>query len=198
VLFSTDLSWLSPLFIFVGVVLFITRQDTTAGRIGRVLIGLGVAGMARLLGDNPDLARYLTLGGALFLLAYGLMALWRMAMAPDAQLAASGGQLAPRGLLGVVSTLAVITLFNPHVYLDTVLLMGSIGARQEGALKWVYVIGAASASLSWFVLLAFAGRRLRRLFEKPRAWRILDGLTGVMMLALAWWVAGSVWAPAGA
>ena len=70
-----------------------------------------------------------------------------------------------RGLLGVVSTLAVITLFNPHVYLDTVLLMGSIGARQEGALKWVYVIGAASASLSWFVLLAFAGRRLGRLFE---------------------------------
>src|SRR5256885_7059455 len=48
-----------------------------------VLIGLGVAGMARLLGDNPDLARYLTLGGALFLLAYGLIALWRMAMAPD-------------------------------------------------------------------------------------------------------------------
>ncbi|KAI5933771.1 putative phospholipid-transporting ATPase IM [Manis javanica] len=65
-----------------------------------VLIGLGVAGMAQLLGDNPDLARYLTLGGALFLLAYGLIALWRMAMAPDAQLAASGGQLAPRGLLG--------------------------------------------------------------------------------------------------
>lgn len=162
-----------------------------------VLIGLGVAGMAQLLGDKPDLARYLTLGGALFLLAYGLMALWRMAMAPAAQLAASS-QLAPRGLLGVLSTLAVITLFNPHVYLDTVLLMGSIGARQEGALKWVYVIGAASASLSWFVLLAFAGRRMKRLFEKPRAWRILDGLTGVMMLALAWWVASSVWAPAGA
>ncbi|PJO36422.1 lysine transporter LysE [Delftia acidovorans] len=161
-----------------------------------VLIGLGVAGMARLLGDSPDLARYLTLGGALFLLAYGLIALWRMAMAPDAQLAASGGQLAPRGLLGVVSTLAVITLFNPHVYLDTVLLMGSIGARQEGVLKWVYVVGAASASLSWFVALAFAGRRMKRLFEKPQAWRVLDGLTGVMMLALAWWVAGSALAPA--
>lgn len=161
-----------------------------------VLIGLGVAGMARLLGDNPDLARYLTLGGALFLLVYGLMALWRMAMAPAAQLASSS-QLAPRGLLGVLSTLAVITLFNPHVYLDTVLLMGSIGARQEGALKWIYVMGAASASLSWFVLLAFAGHRMKRLFEKPRAWRILDGLTGVMMLALAWWVAGSAWAPVG-
>jgi L-lysine exporter family protein LysE/ArgO len=161
-----------------------------------VLIGAGVAGMAQLLGNNPDLARYLTLGGALFLLAYGLMALWRMAMAPDAQLASSS-QLAPRGLLGVLSTLAVITLFNPHVYLDTVLLMGSIGARQEGALKWIYVMGAASASLSWFVLLAFAGRRMKRLFEKPRAWRILDGITGVMMLALAWWVAGSALARAG-
>lgn len=162
-----------------------------------VLIAVGVAGMAQLLGEHPDLARYLTLGGALFLLAYGLMALWRMALAPDAQLA-SAGQLAPRGLLGVLSTLAVITLFNPHVYLDTMLLMGSIGARQEGALKWVYVLGAASASLSWFMVLAFAGRRLKRLFDRPAAWRVLDGLTGVMMLALAWWVAASAWTPAGA
>ena len=153
-----------------------------------VLIGLGVAGMARLLGDNPDLARYLTLGGALFLLAYGLIALWRMAMAPDAQLAASGGQLAPRGLLGVVSTLAVITLFNPHVYLDTVLLVGSIGARQEGDLKWVFVAGAASASALWFAGLSAAGRRLKHWFAQPLAWRILDGLTGAMMLSLAWWV----------
>ncbi len=155
-----------------------------------VLIGVGVAGMARLLDSRPELARYLTLGGALFLLAYGLMALWRMAMAADAQRADSR-QLAPRGLLGVLSTLAVITLFNPHVYLDTVLLMGAVGARHEGALKWVYVLGAASASLSWFVLLAVAGRRMKRLFDKPRAWRVLDGLTGVTMLALAWWVGAS-------
>ena len=161
-----------------------------------LLIGAGVAGMARLLDSRPELARYLALGGALFLLAYGLLALWRMAMAPDAQVAASG-QLASRGLLGVLSTLAVITLFNPHVYLDTVLLMGSIGARQEGMLKWVYVVGAASASLSWFVALAFAGRRLKRLFDRPAAWRVLDGLTGAMMLALAWWVAAGAWTPAG-
>ena len=58
------------------------------------------------------------------------------------------------------------------------------------------MVGAASASLSWFVALAFAGRRMKRLFEKPQAWRVLDGLTGVMMLALAWWVAGSALAPA--
>ena len=84
--------------------------------------------------------------------------------------------------------LAVITLFNPHVYLDTVLLVGSIGARQEGDLKWVFVAGAASASALWFAGLSAAGRRLKHWFAQPLAWRILDGLTGAMMLSLAWWV----------
>ena len=153
-----------------------------------VLIGLGVAGMASLLARHPDWAWWLGMGGVLFLLAYGLFALWRMATAPDAQVVADGAQVASRGLLGVISTLAVITLLNPHVYLDTVLLVGSIGARQEGYLKWLFVLGAASASLLWFGLLSFAAQRMRGLFARPMAWRVLDGLTGVMMLTLAWWV----------
>ena len=111
-----------------------------------------------------------------------------MVTAPDAQVVADGGQVASRGLLGVISTLAVITLLNPHVYLDTVLLVGSIGARQEGHLKWLFVLGAACASLAWFGLLSFAAQRMRSLFARPAAWRVLDGLTGVMMLTLAWWV----------
>ena len=93
----------------------------------------------------------------------------------------------------VLAALAAITLLNPHVYLDTVLLMGSIGARQEGVGRWSYVVGAASASLLWFVLLAAAGQRMKRLFANPRAWRIMDGITGVMMLGLAWWIADSAW-----
>lgn len=88
----------------------------------------------------------------------------------------------------MIGTLAVITLLNPHVYLDTVVLVGSIGARQDGGLKWVFVMGAASASLVWFAALALAGRRMQGLFANPRAWRVLDALTGCMMLALAWWV----------
>lgn len=154
-----------------------------------LLIGLGVAGMARLLAERPDWAYWLGLGGVLFMLAYGLFALWRMVFAQHSM--QDGATEGRRSLWSVVGTLAVITLFNPHVYLDTVLLMGSIGARQEGALKWVYVGGAATASLVWFALLAFMGRRMRRLFEKPMAWRVLDGLTAAMMLALAWWVARS-------
>ena len=98
---------------------------------------------------------------------------------------------APRGMMSVLAALAAITLLNPHVYLDTVLLMGSIGAQQEGSGRWSYVVGAASASCLWFVLLAMAGRRLKHLFANPGAWRVMDGITGVMMLGLAWWVASS-------
>jgi L-lysine exporter family protein LysE/ArgO len=152
-----------------------------------LLIGVGVAGMAQLLGRSPTLAYYLSVGGAAFLLAYGLFAWWRVLAAPDASVGNSP-VAAPRGLLSVIGTLAVITLLTPHVYLDTVVLVGSIGARQDGGLKWVFVVGAASASLVWFAALALAGRRLQGLFANPRAWRALDALTGCMMLALAWWV----------
>ena len=157
-----------------------------------MLIAIGVAGMAQVLGNSPTLAYYLTLGGAIFLLGYGLMALWRMATAPDAALTSNdepgGAQIARRGLMSVLGALVVITLFNPHVYLDTVVLVGSIGARQDGMLKWIFVLGAACASLFWFVTLAQAGKRMQKLFANPMAWRILDGITGVMMLTLAWWV----------
>ena len=159
-----------------------------------LLVALGVAGMAQMLARYPSLAQYLTLGGAAFLLAYGLFAFRRMWLAPDAAMDAQEPPSAPRGMMNVLAALAAITLLNPHVYLDTVLLMGSIGAQQEGSGRWSYVIGAASASCLWFVLLALAGRRLRHCFANPRAWQVMDGITGVMMLGLAWWVASSAWA----
>ena len=160
------------------------------------LVLLGVAGMSQMMASYPELAYYLTMGGALFLLAYGLFALRRALVSVDAGMPAGDRKLAPRSLGAVLAALAAITLLNPHVYLDTVLLMGSIGARQEGVGRWSYVLGAACASLSWFVLLAFAGQRMKRLFDHPKAWRIMDGLTAVMMLSLAWWVGSSAMAMA--
>ena len=161
-----------------------------------LLIGVGVAGMAQLLGRSPTLAHWLSVGGAVFLLCYGLLAWWRVFAAADAQLGTAAQKSGvTRGVAGVVGTLAVITLLNPHVYLDTVVLVGSIGARQDGALKWVFVLGAASASLVWFASLALAGRRMQGLFAHPRAWRALDALTGCMMLALAWWLWSGIGAP---
>lgn len=198
-------SWLAGFTVCLSLIisigaqnLYVLRQAVRGQHVGAcvawcvvsdvVLIGLGVAGMAQLLSSQPDVATWLGWGGVLFLLGYGMFALWRMVQAPDAEAMVDSGQLAPRSLLGVLTTLAVITLLNPHVYLDTVVLVGSIGARQEGYLKWVFVVGAASASLLWFVVLSVAARRMRRVFAKPLSWRVLDGITGVMMLVLAYWV----------
>lgn len=152
-----------------------------------LLIGLGVAGMAQLLASQPQWALWLGWGGVVFLVAYGCFALWRMATVSQAVVADSA-QAAQRGWLGVLGTLAAITLLNPHVYLDTVVLVGSIGARQPGDLKWLFVLGAACASLAWFAALSFTAQRMRRVFAQPLAWRVLDGVTGVMMLTLGWWV----------
>ncbi len=197
-------SWLAGFTICLSLIvsigaqnLFVLRQAVNGQHVracvawcvasDTLLIGVGVAGMAQLLGRSPTLAHWLSVGGAVFLLCYGLLAWWRVLTAPDACLGA-GQAGVTRGVAGVVGTLAVITLLNPHVYLDTVVLVGSISARQDGALKWVFVLGAGSASLVWFATLALAGRRMQGLFANPRAWRALDALTGCMMLTLAWWL----------
>ncbi|MEW6317957.1 MAG: LysE family transporter, partial [Pseudomonadota bacterium] len=80
---------------------------------------------------------------------------------------------------------AAFTLLNPHVYLDTVLLVGSIGAQQASALRGWFVAGAGSASLFWFVSLGFGARWLAPWFARPKAWQVLDGLIGVTMLVLS-------------
>jgi L-lysine exporter family protein LysE/ArgO len=80
---------------------------------------------------------------------------------------------------------AAFTLLNPHVYLDTVLLVGSIGAQQPAALRGWFIAGAAGASLVWFSLLGFGARWLAPWFARPRAWQVLDGLIGVTMFVLS-------------
>ena len=198
-------SWLAGFTICLSLIvsigaqnLFVLRQAVNGQHVracvawcvasDTLLIAIGVAGMAQLLGRSPTLAYWLSVGGAVFLLCYGLLAWWRVFTAADVSPGTAQGSGITRSVAGVVGTLAVITLLNPHVYLDTVVLVGSIGARQDGALKWVFVLGAGTASLVWFASLAFAGRRMQGLFAHPRAWRALDALTGCMMLALSWWL----------
>ena len=88
-------------------------------------------------------------------------------------------------LRNAVVQAAGFTFLNPHVYLDTVLLMGSIGARQPADLRLWFVGGAAAASGAWFTSLGFGARLLRPMFRTPRAWQVLDTLVGLTMLALA-------------
>ena len=149
-----------------------------------LLVALGVAGMAQLLGRSPTLAQWLQWGGALFLLAYGLFAWHRALFAPGGGMDAAGGARVVRGVLGVVSGLAVITLLNPHVYLDTVVLIGSISA-QHAPHGLAFGIAAACASLSFFAALGFGARLLAPVFAKPRAWVVLEIGVGLPMWALA-------------
>lgn len=158
-----------------SVVLFCALADA-------VLIAAGVFGMAQALGGHPEWARALALAGAAFLAAYGWQALRRARQSNHLRAQASGSGM-PLG--GTLAQAAAFTLLNPHVYLDTVLLVGSIGAQQAADMRPWFVGGASFASLFWFGLLGFGARWLAPWFARPKAWQILDGLIGLTMWVLA-------------
>jgi len=158
-----------------SVVLFCALADA-------VLIAAGVLGMAQTLGRSPGLTRALALAGAAFLALYGWQAL-RRARHSHRLTAAKGDQALRLG--AAVAQAAAFTLLNPHVYLDTVLLVGSIGAQQPQALRGWFIAGASSASMFWFALLGFGAQWLAPWFGRPRAWQVLDGLIGVTMVTLS-------------
>jgi L-lysine exporter family protein LysE/ArgO len=158
-----------------SVVLFCAVADA-------VLIAAGVMGMAQALGQSPNLARALALAGAAFLAAYGWQALRRARQVYRLDASVAGSSLS---LAAAVAQAAAFTLLNPHVYLDTVLLVGSIGAQQPPALQAWFIAGAAGASLVWFSLLGFGARWLAPWFARPRAWQVLDGLIGATMFVLS-------------
>jgi L-lysine exporter family protein LysE/ArgO len=147
-----------------------------------LLIAVGVAGLAGILGDSPRLVALLTIAGSGFLVWYGVRAL-RRALLPQSLRAATGNE--PLSLANAMAQAAGFTLLNPHVYLDTVLLMGSIGTRQPPDMRIWFVGGAACASGVWFTTLGFGARLLAPIFAKPRAWQVLDTLVGLTMLFLA-------------
>jgi L-lysine exporter family protein LysE/ArgO len=147
-----------------------------------LLIGAGVVGVARVLGQAPRLTFALTGAGTLFLTWYGIRALARARTASAMNVAEGTRHISVRN---AVAQAAGFTFLNPHVYLDTVLLMGSIGARQPSDLRFWFVGGAAAASGAWFTSLGFGARLLRPVFRTPRAWQVLDTLIGLTMLALA-------------
>lgn len=145
------------------------------------LIAAGVAGLGTLIAQAPVLIWWVTLGGALFLTAYALIA-FRRAVHPGALRAAgmSGG-----GLRQAVLTCLAFTFLNPHVYLDTVVLLGSLSARYAGEARLAYSLGAIAASFAWFFALGYGARLLQPVFARPSAWRVLDVVIGLVMAGLA-------------
>jgi L-lysine exporter family protein LysE/ArgO len=198
--FTTGFALGATLIIAIGAQnAFVLRQGLRREHIAAIvafcvvadilLMSAGVAGLANVLGAAPRLTSALTIGGAMFLAWYGLRAL-RRAIRPQHLQAAAGAE--PMALPAALAQAAGFTLLNPHVYLDTVLLLGSVGARQPADLRLWFVGGAALASGAWFSALGFGARMLAPVFARPRAWRILDLLVGATMLILAALLIGQV------
>ena len=146
-----------------------------------LLIGAGALGLGSLIAGHEVLLGYVSLAGALFLGIYGLMAA-RRALHPGRLLPS---EAAPAPLLATLGTVAAVTLLNPHVYLDTVVLLGSISGRHPMPERLWFVGGAALASISWFSALGWGARLLVPVFRRPAAWRVLDGIIALVMWAIA-------------
>lgn len=145
-----------------------------------LLIGAGVAGLGTLISQSPNLILVVTAGGALFLFTYAAIA-FRRAIKPEVLQAAKIGETK---LWPAVAACLAFTFLNPHVYLDTVVLLGSLSAAYEGQSRLAFGMGAASASFVWFFGLGYGARLLEPVFARPAAWRVLDLLIGLVMAAI--------------
>jgi L-lysine exporter family protein LysE/ArgO len=170
---------------------FVLRQGLRAEHVAAVvavcllsdvaLIAAGTAGAGALVSRVPGLLVVVCLAGAAFLLGYGLMAA-RRAVRPAALVTEETGRRA--GLLVTVTTGLALTWLNPHVYLDTVVLLGSLASTWDDE-RWWFAAGAGLGSAVWFTGLGYGARLLRPVFARPAAWRVLDAAIAVVMVALA-------------
>lgn len=170
---------------------FVLRQGLTRSHVGLVvaicavsdalLIAVGVSGVGSVVAGNPVLLTVLRWAGAAYLTAYGLRSL-RDARRPQTLEAREGGPVTRRQ---VVLTALALTYLNPHVYLDTVLLLGSIGNQHGEVGRWWFAAGAVAGSAAWFTVLGLGARAAAPALRRPGTWRVLDAVVGVVMIALA-------------
>ncbi|MFF5483293.1 LysE/ArgO family amino acid transporter [Streptomyces sp. NPDC012935] len=145
-----------------------------------LLITLGVAGVGAVVVAWPGVLTAVAWVGGAFLLCYGALAA-RRAFKPGGALLTDGEAAGSRRR--AVLTCLAMTWLNPHVYLDTVFLLGTVAA-DRGPMRWTFGLGAVLASLCWFAALGFGARLLSRHLAKPAAWRVLDGLVAATMIVL--------------
>jgi L-lysine exporter family protein LysE/ArgO len=146
-----------------------------------VLITAGVAGIGAIVQHAPTALTIVRWLGVAFLTAYGVRSLRR---ARHAEVLTAASEAEPR-LRGAVLQATALTWLNPHVYLDTVLLLGSIAAHHGPTGKWWFAAGAGLGSVLWFSGLGYGARLLSPVLARPRAWQVLDVMIGLVMLAIA-------------
>ncbi len=191
--FLAGFSIAAPLIVAIGAQnVFVLRQGlrrehvaavvATCALIDALLMAVGVSGLAAVIGANRMALNAVALAGAVFLAVYGAAAARRAFKNQSMKINSAGQRMTLQSAL--LQTLA-LSLLNPHVYLDTVLLVGAVGAQQPPPLRPAFLVGSASASVLWFCGLGFGARWLTPLFAKPRAWRVLDAFVALTMWALA-------------
>ncbi|MEW2106692.1 LysE/ArgO family amino acid transporter [Streptomyces cellulosae] len=164
------------------------RRDAVLAVVGicalsdAVLIALGVGGVGAVVVAWPAALTVVGWIGGLFLLGYGALAARRVVRPAGTGLDVEAGAEAGSRRRAVLTCLA-LTWLNPHVYLDTVFLVGSVAA-DHGPARWTFGVGAALASLCWFAALGFGARLLGRFLARPAAWRVLDALVAATMIVL--------------
>jgi L-lysine exporter family protein LysE/ArgO len=161
--------------------LFITAA--VCSLIDVILITAGVLGLGAIIAGNPVLLMVATAGGSIFLVIYGIRSLgaaWKPKVLEDDVTIGN-----PVTLKATILALLAFSLLNPHVYLDTVLLLGSIGARHPRFQRISFIAGASTASVIWFFGLAYGSAILTPFFRKKLTWRILDLLIGCVMILIS-------------
>ncbi|MGO1285217.1 MAG: LysE/ArgO family amino acid transporter [Brachybacterium sp.] len=147
-----------------------------------VLITAGAGGLGALVRAVPVVVVAARWAGVAFLLGYAALAARRALRGGESLRADGAGR--GSGLGAVIATALALTWLNPHVYLDTVLLLGSIAAT-HGTQAWLFAAGTVTGSTIWFTALGFGARGLGRVLSSARAWRVLDGVVAVTMVAVA-------------
>jgi L-lysine exporter family protein LysE/ArgO len=163
------------------------RRDAVLAVVGicalsdALLIALGVGGVGAVVVAWPGALTLVGWIGGGFLLCYGALVARRVLRPGKSGLRAEGEATGSRRR--AVLTCLAMTWLNPHVYLDTVFLLGSVAA-DRGPLRWTFGLGAVLASLCWFAALGFGARLLSRFLARPTAWRVLDALVAATMITL--------------
>jgi L-lysine exporter family protein LysE/ArgO len=160
---------------------FVLTVVTVCALADAVLVTAGIVGLGAAITAHPAALTVARFGGAAFLAAFGVLAL-RRARRPERLVPADD---APATHLGVLVACLGFTFLNPHVYLDTVVLLGAMANQHADVGRWLFALGAAGASLAWFTALGFGAGRLGPVFARPQAWRWLDAGIAVVMVGLA-------------
>ncbi|GAJ73548.1 lysine efflux permease [Vibrio sp. JCM 18904] len=164
---------------------------TICSVLDMIFISLGIFGGGAILSQNEILLTSVTLGGIAFLSFYGLLSL-KSAFKPESESESKGGEIVARGRRTVILGALAVTVLNPHLYLDTVVILGSIGGQFEGHDRIAFALGTILASFVWFYTLSIGAAKLGPTLSKPKVKKTIDIAIAMMMFTIAYILASEL------